>query len=168
MDLGTKRKKAEAVRRAFSRLVESSGYSRTKTTFWTVPHSHFIQFIHLHLFSFMPAFGVHLGIRVLNDDFPASALNGLHSQDGWGVGARRYEFRFNDSNDSVSRCATELAAFVDDVARPWFDQFHDENALLNDPQSPLKPAQKRALELSIRNDAEQSRVDRSKELLGVA
>jgi hypothetical protein len=84
MEPKAKRQSAERVRREFTSRASALGFSRAKKSFWIRVQIHTIEFIHLHLFSFMPAFRVHFGIRVLNDTFDAPALNGPSSGDGWG------------------------------------------------------------------------------------
>src|SRR5689334_18110198 len=114
MDAREKRKRAEAIRRDLSRGLAPLGFRRTKTTFWTREREFVIEFIHLHLFTFEPAFRVHLGIRVLNDSFEAAALNGLSTPDGWYGDNPRYLFHYADSQESVDRCTDNLVRFVRD------------------------------------------------------
>ena len=162
-----KKKRAEAVYRALSREVQALGFARTKPTFWTRKREHAVPFFHLHLFRSMPCFRVHLGVRVLNDGFPAIGLNGPSTADGWHAGARRYEFEFADSDAAVAACARDLAAYVRDVGSPWFDAFGDPRRLLDDPESPLDEDAKRALERSLANAGDPLNLRRSKELLRI-
>jgi hypothetical protein len=167
MDTRTKRKYSEAVRKRFSKDLMSLGFSRTKTSFWTREREFVVEFIHLHLFSFMPAFRVHLGIRVLNDSFDAPALNGLSTADGRYGQPPRYRFEFADNQESVGRCADDLARFVRDVAVAWFERFADPQALVADTDSPLREDERQALEGALAGRSLDTRVAASKTTLGV-
>src|ERR1700741_4015599 len=81
MTIPEKRRAAEAIRRDFSKRVAQHGFRRTKTTFWSRGRPGFIQFVHVHLFTFDSSFRAHLGIRLLNDPFDAAALNGPSSHE---------------------------------------------------------------------------------------
>src|SRR5262245_8622791 len=100
MDIREKRRYSERVRRSVSEAVLDLGFTRTKATFWTRPRDLVLEFFHLHLYSFAPAFRLHLGIRVLNDTFEAEALNGPTSH------GEPYDFRFESTDLSVERCAS--------------------------------------------------------------
>jgi hypothetical protein len=80
METITKRSAAERVRRSVTSKLQALAFIRGKTSFWARPQTHVIEFLHLHLFTFAPAFRVHTGIRVLNDAFVAAALNGPHQR----------------------------------------------------------------------------------------
>lgn len=91
--------------------------------------------IHLHLFRSDTWFRVHLAIHVKDaDDW---GLNGIDSSGFPGQGPRRYNFRFNRLEDSIDRCVSELVAYCDDVAEPWFARYDDMDRLLHDANSPL-------------------------------
>jgi hypothetical protein len=102
MDTVTKRRAAEKVRRAVTKHLSASGFVRGKSTFWARPRGHVIEFVHLHLFTFEPAFRAHCGIRVLNDDFVAAALNGPDSDGCWTNRRQMYSLAFR-ANSSVRR-----------------------------------------------------------------
>jgi len=170
MDAKTKRTSAERTRRAFTKAIAHLGFVRSKTSFWTRPNEHVVEFIHLHLFSFMPAFRVHFGIRVLNDSFEAPALNGLSSHDGWyGVNDRReYSFAFDESTHGQLTCADELARFCHNLGEPWFMRFREVSALLSPDASPLSAAAREALSRALIGNVESANVLASRTLLGVA
>jgi hypothetical protein len=170
MEPKSKRRFAEAVRRQLSVSLIPIGFRRARTTFWIRPREHVIEFMHLHLFSFAPAFRVHLGIRVLNDSFSAAALNGLSSHDGWyGVaGSREYSFDFDESAQSQFTCASELARFCLNVGEPWFERFRDFSLLLSAQGSPLNISARGALVDALRGQANSANVHASRTLLGVA
>jgi hypothetical protein len=68
----------------FTAQIAPLGFARTKKMIWTRRHPLIVEFIHLHRGG--SSYGapanasvdlrVHFGIRVLNDDFEAAALNG--------------------------------------------------------------------------------------------
>jgi hypothetical protein len=76
--------------KAFTERMQPSGFARSKKTFWTRHTELTADFIHFHRngISYGPATSasvsirVHLGIRVLNDCFEATALNGPYSDPG--------------------------------------------------------------------------------------
>ena len=166
MDKRTKRNLAEQIKRRLTRELLSLGFTRTKPTFWTRPREHRVEFIHLHLFTFAPAFRVHLGIRVTNDTFEAVALNGLHSPDGWYGTGRKYLFEFAEIETSLERCASDLFRFCVDIADPWFRQFKDARVLLQ-RDSPLGREEKFRLQLALNGKAEPRCIHASHLLLGI-
>lgn len=173
MEPKAKRKLAEAVRKHFSRGLEPLAFARTKPTFWTRseasegPRVQFVQFVHLHLFTFDPSFRVHLGVRILNDTFGALALNGLSSHDGWALAARKYVFGFSMSDGSTTKCADELVAFVAEVGVPWFESLAVPDALLAS-DSPLSDAEKASLRLALDGHADAAAIAASRKLLGIS
>ena len=166
MDVKTKRKQAEAVRRRFSDGVSSLGFLRGKVSFWVRERALWAEFVHLHLFTHSPSFRVHLGIRVLNDASQAPSLNGLSSADGWYDGARKYLFGFSTDPASVLACADQLAQFVQDVALPWFARFGDIDTLLGASDSPLDTDARARLRLAAAGKADESNVRASRRMLG--
>jgi hypothetical protein len=168
VDRRTKSKRAEIIRRALTKALAPFGFRRTKSTFWTRDHEHVAEFIHLHLFSFAPAFRVHLGVRVLNDSFDAAALNGLSSNDGWYGKRKEYVFTFDEGSESVAECSAFLARFCREVAEPWFAKFPAPDVLLRSTNSPLTGREKERLRLAMsgRGDIQSVRLSRS--ILGLA
>jgi len=165
VDRKLKRKLAEAVRRDFSRRMLTLGFARTKPTFWTRSADFAVQFVHLHSFTHSPSFRVHLGVRALSDTFPAPALNGLMSCDGWALAARKYSFDFSASADT-SKCADELSCYVSEVCLPWFDSFASTEALLA-PGGPLSDDARLRLSLAVEGHADPSAVAASRAMLGL-
>lgn len=158
MDTNSKRRLAEQVRRKLTQLLQPVGYKRGKTTFWVRPKDHVVEFVHLHLFTFAPAFRAHCGIRVLNDRFEAPALNGPDSNS--------YSLEFTDDEESLDRCADAIAHWCGDVAEPWFERYANVDMLLA-PGSPLQDRQRVDLEMSRNGEADPEAVRLSKQLLGV-
>jgi len=126
-----------------------------------------IEFVHLHLFSFEPAFRAHAGIRVLNDTFDAPALNGPTTDDFKTNGRWTYSLEFGAEEGSVARCVDEIARFCSEVAEPWFERFVGPRILLAS-ESPLNERERANLERSFKGLADTETVRSSKKLLGVA
>lgn len=155
------------MRRAVTKNLSVSGFVRGKSTFWARPREHVIEFLHLHLFTFAPSFRAHCGIRVLNDDFAAAALNGPDSDRCWSDGRRTYSLEFTEDGERIARCAAEIARFCAEVAVPWFERFAGPRILLAS-ESPLNERARLNLERSFRGLANPETVQFSKGLLGVA
>ncbi len=166
IDAKVKRSNAEKIRRAFTKRIADLGFSRTKSTFWTRPRQNSIQFIHLHLFSFAPSFRIHLGIRVLNDDFEAPALNGLDSDTTPGP-LHRYHLRFHAQEQTLKRCIDDLEAYCREIGEPWFMKWGDDQALLS-AESPLRDVERNHLLAALRGEDNKAWVEASLAMLGVA
>ena len=162
MDPRPKRSQAEKIRRRFTRLMQPLGFRRTKTSFWTRGAQPTVEFVHLHLYSFAPEFRLHVGVRVLNDPFEALALNGPASHQ-----TDPYDHEFNESEESVVRCAYELARYCEDRGEPWFSRWRPPTTLLAEG-SPLEPLARAALERALRGALDEPSLVRSRSLLGVA
>lgn len=161
MDAKLKRSQAEKVRRLVTHQLRDLGFRRTKTSFWTRPRGPVIEFVHLHLFSFKPAFRIHPGIRVLNDSFDAPALNGPASPDSDAP-------TFDASASSVVACASSIRRVCEEVAEPWFTRWRDFQSLVDDAESPLAPDARVALQAAVAGSTDRRRERRSRILLGVA
>ena len=166
MDPKAKRKQAEAVRKHLSSCVACSDFSRTRPTLWVRGEGLVLEFVHLHLLTFTPAFRVHLGLRVLNDTFPAPELNGLMSHEGWALADRKYVFTFSKTQDSVQRCAEEIAAFILEVGVPWFRRFESREALLA-ADSPLSETSKARLRLALGGSQDAAAIAASRTMFGL-
>jgi hypothetical protein len=156
MDAKAKRALAEKVRRRFSNVASSFGFTRTRNSFWTRPRGAWIEFVHLHVFTFGPALRVHLGIRALNDPFEAIAFNGPCSGDSSVP-------PFGPDPGAVDSCVEGLRHYFSDVGLPWFEQWPSTDLLANHPRSPLDDAARKALSIP----AVRLAVTRSKDLLGL-
>lgn len=111
----------------------------------------------------MPAFRLHLGIRVLADPFCAIALNGPDSQH-W----RECDLGFDEAEGSLDKCAQALIAYVRRVGHPWFHEWETPAALAARADSPLNAEAKEALKAAIAGSAAAEDVARSRELLGIS
>jgi len=162
MDPKTKRRSAEQVRKLVLRPWANPDFRRGRSTFWIREHEHTIDFMHLHLFRASPAFRVHFGIRVLNDPFPAPALNGPHSD-----AYSNLYLDFSDNLNHVNRCAGEIGAFCVTVGEPWFHKWSQPSDLLS-AESPLDHQAKEALRQALAGASDPECVQASRRLLGAA
>ena len=166
MEPKVKRKQAEGVREHLSVQLARFGFKRTKPTFWTRGDQVIVQFVHLHLLTFTSGFRVHLGLRVLNDTFPAPALNGPMSHDSWAVASRKYVFEFSKTQDSVEYCADELAGYITETGLPWFDCFGSAQGALS-PSGPLSEESRVRLWLALDGNADATAIAASRAMLGI-
>jgi len=109
---------------------------------------------------------VHFGIRVLNDDFIAAALNGPQSDAGT-LHTGRYHLRFNaETGSTYDRCVDDLARFVVEQGEPWFQRWSSVDALLQS-DSPLRPQDREFLSAARDGQASAERVAASLRILGI-
>lgn len=162
METSQKRSESEKVRQQLTKLLTPFGFQRTKPTFWTRRNDYTVDFVHLHLYTFAPAFRTHCGIRVLNDSFSALGLNG---PDANGIAGNRFEF--SDTTESLMSCATHIADFVQDLGEPWFARWRQPNTLMTSAESPLTSDAMAALKTALQGDSSVEFVVQSERLLGL-
>lgn len=155
---------SQKVLRLLAKELRLLGFERTKTSFFTRPTELGIEFIHVHKFSFAPAFRMHFGFRVRTDDFPAAHLNGPTSDeifDPEDPVRRRYEFSFNVSEESWRSCAQTMYSCASAEGLAWFAAINTTKTLLAST-SPLTPSARAALrrELEHPSTAEASEATR--------
>ena len=160
MDLATKSRRAEQVRRRITGLLAPLGFQRTKTSFWTRPRENVVEFLHLHLFKLAPAFRAHIGLRVINDPLQQPALNGPFTDETW----KEYDLRLTDSDDPRP-CAEAIVRFFEEVGQPWLDQWPDEEALVG-PSSPLDRMARDGLKSAMAGKVRPENVELTYQLLG--
>ena len=161
MDTKIKRSQAEKVRRRVEFHLRPLGFSRTKTSFWIRQRGPVIEFIHLHLFSYIPAFRIHLGIRVLNDTCEAAVLNGPCCRDSDGPA-------FDETSESIPSCALGVLRYCQDTGLPWFTKWQDPHDLVLAPDSPLRQSERAALDAALKGRGDPNHEGRSSAILGVA
>lgn len=160
--------------RDFTARVEPLGFRRTLKMFWTRRHPLTVEFIHFHRSG--STYGaprtasvdirVHFGIRVLNDDLVAAALNGPHS-DADTLRAGRHHLRFNaETGSTYDRCVDDLARFVVEQGEPWFQRWRSVDALLQS-DSPLRAQDREFLRAAQAGEASAERVAASLKILGI-
>lgn len=143
--------------------------------FWTREHQHTVDFIHLHRcgstygapLDFSVDIRVHFGIRVLNDSFPAAALNGPFS-DATLTRAGKYHLRFNaKSGSTYERCVDDLIRFVLEQGEPWFSRFRATPVLTDARVTPLRPDSIEALIEALQDGPQEDKVAASRKILGI-
>ena len=156
-----------SVLRQVARLLALLGFVTGRTSFFVRRREWIAEFVHLHKYRSGPSYRVHLGIRVLNDVFPAAALNGPDSHAYTCPGnsnGSRYELDFAPPPRSPERCAAEVARWCVEVGEPWFARFASPEALLADG-SPLDAVAREQLRLALTGDSDPARVAASERLL---
>ncbi|MBE2287654.1 MAG: hypothetical protein IAE77_29625 [Prosthecobacter sp.] len=142
--------------------------------FWTRRHEHTVDVIHLHRggssyggpINFKVEFGVHFGIRVLNDTFEAVALNGPMS-DSTRMRVGHYHHSFNaKSGHMFERCIEDLFRFVTEQGDPWFAAYREPNRLLT-VDSPLQDTGREHLRSALAGHSDSERIAASLKLLGL-
>jgi hypothetical protein len=154
------RSNAGKVLRRLAKGIAPSGYRR-KSTFFARETGHLIQFLHVHKFSFGPQFRMHVCLRVLNEPQSFVALQGIDSGDFAGYRSLSFE----DNESSIIRCAERMAAFVSEVAEPWFAKWQEEALLRRD--SPLYRDAQEALAEARSGKSDPVNANRSRVLLGL-
>lgn len=162
----------EKILRRLAKLLLPSDFRRSKPTFYTRVRLPVIEFIHIHKFTFEPSFRLHIGIRVVNDPFKAVALNGPISDDYTGPASvfapkRLYHFHYDESDDSLDRCAVDITNFVARVGEKWFESNRDLEQLARSPASPLSSDARAALIRALTGEIEQELVAQTRTLLNV-
>jgi len=163
VDSREKRNLAAKVHRLLTKQLAPYGYVRGKSTFWSRPNKHVVEFIHLHLYSFAPAFRVHCGVRVLNSGFEAIALNGLHSDERH----PRLSMEFSTTPDSQNECVANITQYCTTECEAWFNEYKTIESLLS-KNSPLSSDDRAALQIALAGHSNPSLLKHSQELLGVA
>ena len=159
---------------AFTTQIESLGFERARKMFWVRVHGHSADVVHLHRggssygapTDASVSFRLHLAIRVLNDSFPAVALNGPSSD----TTSRddRYHLRFNaESMHLFERCVLDLARFVHTIGEPWFSLFRDPEALLTRSDSPLQDGDKTGLRDALAGNYSEGNLQVTRKELGI-
>jgi hypothetical protein len=151
------RSNAGKVLRRFAKQLKLKGFHR-KSTHFARESGHIIQFLHLHKFSFGPHFRMHVCIRVLNDPSHVVALSGITND--------ACKLSFEDNEASLNACATQMVAFVSEVAEGWFSQW-TEQALIG-PYSPIPLDARHALIRALEGKADPANIAQSRILLGLA
>ena len=119
------------------------GFARRGSSWWQKQDGRVFHRIHIHKFSYGDFFRVHSAIHAIGIEDAAPWLNGPASRDGWyedkrfGIPIRRYEFLFDDSTESIAKCADEIRDYIEKCAIPWFQEWKDENKLIESEESPL-------------------------------
>lgn len=161
---------AQKVVRLLANKLKSLGFQRTKTSFFTRPNAHALEFVHIHKFTFAPSFRVHFGIRVRSDDSPSAHLNGPSSDaiaDPEIPKRRRYNFDFGADEASWESCAEGMLQCVLIEGSQWFSSMERPELLLSS-DSPLAPEARAALMREIDSKSGIKTSDATQRLFNVA
>jgi len=147
---------AQKVLRLLANKLKLLGFERTKPSFFTRPSTLAIEFVHVHKFTFGPAFRLHFGIRVRNDEFPAAALNGPSSDTLLNptTPGRAYRFSYTPDVQAFDPCADAMAKLVAIEGIQWFESMRNPAILLSPTHSPLSPSLIAAFERALTNPLE--------------
>jgi len=162
---------AQKVLRRLARKLRPMGFERTKPTYFIRPRPLIAEFVHVHKYSFAPAFRVHFGIRVRNDDFDSAALNGPHfshrvDPESPGLFSG---LEFTPDIESIEACANDLARLVASDGIRWFDSHCNPDVLLSPTLlSPLTPSAIAGLARALVNPAEVVTSPATRAVLNVA
>jgi hypothetical protein len=159
-----------SVLRHVARLMASLGFVTGRSTFFVRRREFVAEFVHLHKYRSGPDYRIHLGIRVLNDVFPAAALNGPDSHmytcpDS--PNGLLYELAFAPEPRSPERCAAEVVRWCVEVGEPWFTRFASPQSLLTEC-SPLGSDAGEQLRQALAGRSDSARVTASLRLLARA
>jgi len=171
---------------AFDALLAPTGFQRTRKMLWVQRHAHTASFVFLQRegagrarIDTSLALRLQAGVRVLDSDFPALALNGPDSQDALlALRESRFHLRFNlASGHGSERCLTDLERYTAEVLQPWFARFAAPEALLAAPSfipaaglqcdAALNDDDKACLRHALQHGADPARLAASLTLLGI-
>ena len=136
MERSVERSIARRLIRTTVQQLAPAGFHLGKPTFAVRAAPLVAHFVHFHKYGGFPAFRLHLGVRVLNDEFSAIALNGP---------AYNVPGEFTEDKTVQSDFAALMSSFCRDVAVPWFDLWTSPEALLQSPVTPLDAFEQNAL-----------------------
>jgi hypothetical protein len=159
VDTAQQRAIARRIVRAVAQSVTAEGYRLTRPTFLTQAEAHVIPFFHFHKFSGNPRFRLHASIRVLNDDFPAAALNGLSVERAG---------RFDASDESIASCVNDLSALLLSDGISFHRRWSDPAQLLHAPDDVLSHSAREWLRRALEGDIVPKHYALSRKLLGVS
>ena len=146
---------AQKVLRLLDKELRQLGFKRTKPSFFIRSGKYVLEFVHVHKYSFGPAFRVEFGIRVRSDNFSAAHLNGPSSSGR--VRAEpssrpRDDFTYAPDEATWAECAAAMYHYVSQEGVPWFASVSDVGILIS-PNSPLAKSDIAALKRELEQPA---------------
>jgi hypothetical protein len=153
---------AKAVFHRFAEALEPLGFTRTRKNFLVRPHQNWVDFVRASCPPLHRNYQLHASVRVLNDSFVAAAIVGPSTQ-SWD---KRFDLCFVDSANSIERCATDMTAWVEVVALPWFASVSSVDSLLGE-HSPLPLQSQVALADALAGRASPDNLRLSRRILGL-
>ncbi len=167
IDIETKRKQSNKIKRQFTTLMNPHGFVRTRSTYWTRDIGDIVEFIHLHLYTFQPSYRLHLGLRVLNNDRESVALNGPDFDScRESLRQRKLTLHFNRLEPSIEKCAGELYTVFSDIGEPWFREYREYENLFS-MESILDEDEKIGLKKAKMGNSDAALVMKSRSMLGI-
>jgi hypothetical protein len=172
MDKKEEKSGRDKVLRALSVALVPLGFSRTKPTYFTRIRLYWVEFGHLHKFTFGPYFRIHFGIRIIADNSQSVVLNGPDSDRirDWRYflsNHQKYDFKYNSTPGSIDKCVKDMVAFWNEVGEPWFKKWQDPKKLINSKNFPLSLAAKKSLSEALEGSMPKSSLLLCRKLLGV-
>ena len=144
--------------RAVAAQLADTGFVLTKPTYATCAGRFVTPFFHFHKFSFAPAFCIHVGLRVMNDESDFISLNGPDEA---------HAGRFSEAESAVDDCIDQMAQYCRGVGLPWIARRNEPRRLLSVWRSPLDRAEKAALREALAGREVPEHVVQSEQLLGL-
>ena len=158
MEKEQERKIAKRIVKAVALELIPFGFKQTKPTFVCREYPFVVGFFHFHKFTFGPYFRIHFGIRVLNNEFPAPALNGPSYE---------HAGEYGEDERSIEKCIKKMSTICIKDGVSWFGKWSDAHQLLNDSRSPLRESDKAKLEEGINGRQDLRCVSESLKMLGI-
>jgi hypothetical protein len=163
MDKKVEKSNCGKVLRRFTNHIKTLEFTRVKPTFWVREKEHFVQFIHIHKYTFGPYFRIHTCVRPFNASFKAIALTGPTEKEL----VPDVSFEYAESEESIEQCSIKMASFVLRYSEPWFKKWHSAESLLSE-SSPLDKEQKMQLKQALEGNVNSEWVNLTKALLKIA
>lgn len=163
MDKKLEKSNCDKVLRRFTNHIKPLGFKRVKPSFWVRDKEHFVQFLHIHKYTFGPYFRIHTCIRPFNASFQAVALIGPTEKEL----QPDISFEYEEAKESVEQCATKMASFVQRYSESWYSKWSEPKSLLS-CESPLDEGHKNELKQALEGNVNSQWVKLTKELLKIA
>ena len=168
MDKTVERTLAKKIIRSVAATMKPYGYALTMPTFLCREGPLVVSFFHFHKYRSRPAFRIHFGVRVLNDDFDAAALNGPQFSDP-------HKYAYEAGEADVERCVAAITALLVSKGLPWHASWSDVCRLISDggdpmselKRSPLSDSERQRLAEAENGQSSAENVALSRLLLGI-
>ena len=152
---------AQKVFRRLNNMIKKIGFIRKGNSF-ARESTYVAHVIHFHKYTYGPCFRMHVFMRVLNDPTDFIALNGLHSEE---LRSWQQKFKYENSEESIIRCAELMCQAIEEVAVPWFASANLERLDLE--KHLLTESGYAALQAALAGNSDIVNVNRSRKLLGL-
>jgi hypothetical protein len=126
-----KRRITSSIKKQLTSELTKHGFIAGKFNFWVLEKTGFYWFVHLHTFTYAPAFRFHVGIRYMNDPFEAITLNGIstlnHSFETsgfFGSLKKSHYLSFDETSASQNLCVENMMLYFESIALPWLKEFN--------------------------------------------